>query len=142
MAVANAMKREGPGAVPIVAHRGEEVLTTRNGDAPFQRDLRRSGVWSRLKANYNQLKKPETWQKLLSDVPMRNDSVPNFAFGGSVGGGGSFSFTPRPQTRSSGRGDTIIHMNIQTNDADSFRKTKDQINAEQRRQIDQSKRND
>lgn len=51
LSVAAAMKREGPQAVPIVASVGEEVLSTRNGDAQFYRALKQRGAWSEIKVN-------------------------------------------------------------------------------------------
>lgn len=51
LSVAAAMKREGPQAVPIIASVGEEVLSTRNGDAQFYRALKQRGAWSEMKVN-------------------------------------------------------------------------------------------
>lgn len=48
MAVAAAMKREGPQAVPIVASVGEEILSTGNGDAQFYRALKERGIWQEM----------------------------------------------------------------------------------------------
>lgn len=51
LSIAAAMKREGPLAVPIVASIGEEVLSTRNGDAQFYRALKQRGAWGDMKIN-------------------------------------------------------------------------------------------
>ncbi|MGB5768362.1 MAG: phage tail tip lysozyme, partial [Crocosphaera sp.] len=51
--VMKAMKREGQGAVPIVAKRGEHVLSTKNQDAQTYRKLVSSGAWSKIKNNYS-----------------------------------------------------------------------------------------
>ena len=84
MAVAAAMKREGAGAVPIVASVGEEVLSTRTGDAQFYRSLRDRGIWNEMK-------------------------VDNYATGGSVG-----SFAPVATVRTGGRiGDINVPVTVQ-----------------------------
>lgn len=49
VAIMAAMRREGPQAVPIVASVGEEVLSTRKGDAQLYRSLKANGHWQRLK---------------------------------------------------------------------------------------------
>ena len=86
MAVTAAMRREGPQAVPIVASVGEEVLSTRTGDAQFYRSLKERGVWNDLKVN-------------------------NYADGGSVG---NFASAPYSVVRSPSKGgDTIIPVTVQ-----------------------------
>lgn len=108
LSVMDAMKREGAGAVPIVASRGEEVLSTRNSDAQFYRILKRSNLWDEMKQSHH---------------------VQNFALGGMVG---SSSNDATPRFRAGQRvptGDTnvTVNMNITTTDANSFRRSEGQM---------------
>lgn len=50
LAIMAAMRKEGPKAVPIVASAGEEILSTRRGDAQLYRMLKNNGHWQRLKS--------------------------------------------------------------------------------------------
>ena len=51
----NAMRKEGNGARAIVAHIGEEVLSTRNGDAQAFRRMQSSGEWQKMKSGYSRV---------------------------------------------------------------------------------------
>lgn len=62
--IQQAMVREGNNAIPIVAQKGEQILSTKNGDAQFWRALRDNNMWDALKSG----------------------NVANFAGGGTVGG--------------------------------------------------------
>jgi len=116
--VLKAMQTEGMGAIPIVAHSGEEVLTDRNGDAQFFRELSKTGKWQSLKQN-------------------KGLSVGNFDAGGIVGGNNSFggSFANNGFTKNNQP--TFVTNNHSTNikvsaqDANSFRKSQAQIAREQ-----------
>jgi tape measure domain-containing protein len=90
----------------VVAHDGEQVLSTLNGDAQLWRALKRTGRWDELK------------------TPTR---IPGYATGGSVGySGGSSGGRPMGNT-------LVINQNykITTPDADSFRKSKAQMAIEE-----------
>ena len=92
----------------VVAHDGEQVLSTLNGDAQLWRALKRTGRWDELKA------------------PPR---IPAYANGGSVGYSGGGSSGSRPM----GGNTLVINQNykITTPDADSFRKSKSQMAIEE-----------
>jgi hypothetical protein len=90
----------------VVAHDGEQVLSTLNGDAQLWRALKRTGRWDELK------------------TPTR---IPSYATGGTVGySGGSSGGRPMGNT-------LVINQNykITTPDADSFRKSKAQMSIEE-----------
>lgn len=103
--VYKAMLKEGTGAVPIVAHAGEQVLTDKNGDAQLWRALQRDGRWDEMKTQ-------------------------NFDMGGIVSGGGaSSSYSSGSGSRRGNVTQPInVHntWNISTPDADSFRKSQSQ----------------
>lgn len=120
--LAIAMTREGNGAVPIVAKKGEQILSTNNNDAQFYRALKRSGQWDELK----------------------NSGVANFNFGGMVGNQGSTATVTRGSNKptSTRNYKLITTYNITTKDANSFRKSQSQIlTANQERQRRESERN-
>jgi tape measure domain-containing protein len=107
--VVRAMAREGAGAVPIVAHKGEQILSDLNGDAQLFRALQRNGEWRNIKQSYG---------------------VQNYNYGGMVGGDRtSNTSSPRGNTT---RGDVHYHAtyNISTPNPDAFRKSQDQITRE------------
>ncbi|MGK7894037.1 MAG: tape measure protein [Xenococcus sp. (in: cyanobacteria)] len=120
--ISQAMIREGNGAVPIVAKKGEQVLSTNNKDAQFYRALKRSGDWDELK----------------------NGGVHNFNFGGIVGTSSSEMSYQRSHSKPSRGGNykVITNYNITTKDANSFRKSQSQLLAEaQARQRREFERN-
>ena len=87
----------------VVAHRGEEILTTLNKDAQFWRALKRSGQWDELKTN---------------------GGMPAYAYGGTVGGSSGSTVT-MSRTRSPIVNNTTFVINA--NDPNSFRSTESQI---------------
>jgi hypothetical protein len=106
LSVMDAMKREGALAVPVVASRGEEILSTRNSDAQFYRALKTHGLWEDMKQNH----------------------VQHFDPDGMVGGS---SIDPAPRYRAGQRvaagGVTVnVVQNISTPDASSFRRSEGQ----------------
>lgn len=125
LSVMAAMKKEGHGARAIVAHDGEQILTDRNGDAQFFRFLERTGKWQKLKLNR----------------PQRNYDVSHFNNGGPVGNGNQIR-----GNAGNGSGSTYITNNHTTNievkspDANSFRKSRNQIAQEERREQDRANR--
>jgi hypothetical protein len=106
------------GREPVLAvlHKGEEVLSDLNGDAQLSRVLKRTGKWDDLKADY-------------------------YANGGTVGR----MVSPYWEEESSGRGrsgrrgpvasGTTVnnYIEVHANDANSFRKSENQILAESER---------
>ena len=114
-AIRKAMVREGNGAIPIVAHAGEQILSTRNGDAQLQRALVKSGEWRRLKSL----------------------GISNFSLGGTVGGVSNDSIRAfdRNSARGSNRGSITINNNYHTKvmNENQMRKTQDQLIAAARR---------
>ena len=126
ISVADAMRREGVGATPIVAHRGEEVLTTRNGDAGFFRHLRSTGDWQKMKMNRAR----------------PNYSVANFFSGGTVGKSANQFVRRSGGDRSQPITNTTV-FNITTPNPDGFRKSQKQIDrAEQLRRDRNSRKPD
>ncbi|HET8689520.1 MAG TPA: hypothetical protein VFM18_23155, partial [Methanosarcina sp.] len=111
--IAKAIRKEGSGAIPIVASIGEQILSKRNGDAQFFRSLERSGQWKEMK---------QSWKF--------NGSIPNFNSGGPIGG----NFMSRPINRTNNNSSVVYNTSINVNakDAQSFRKSKSQIAQEQR----------
>lgn len=112
-----AMQREAhPEAFPAVLHKGEVVLSDLNGDAQLIRQLKSSGEW-------NQMKNP-------SYQPAKIDNFRNGSSFSAANGGKS--------------GETNIYfssaVNVNATDANSFRKTQDQISREQQRQMKKAKR--
>ena len=107
--VSNAFNQERAisGKAPrlIVAHDGEQVLSTLNGDAQLWRALKRTGRWDDLKS----------------------PRINAFAFGGTVGA--------MPTQGGAGQGSNTIIVNqnyrITTPDADSFRKSRSQMAVEE-----------
>jgi tape measure domain-containing protein len=88
----------------VVAHRGEEILTTLNQDAQFYRALKRSGQWDELKAG---------------------NGIPAYARGGTVGTDAATAIGSPPRSRA-----PIVQnitFVIQANDPNSFRATESQI---------------
>lgn len=119
--IGRAMAAEGKGAIPIVAHKGEEILSTRNNDAQFQQALKRSGDWDRMK------------------------SVSGFAKGGTVGGSSNSYASALRKTKESRP--TVNNYSNQVSynlhgDSNSLRQSVSQIESErQRRQSEVYRRN-
>ena len=101
MRAERAISRQEPQLV--VAHKGEEILTTLNQDAQFWRSLKRSGQWDELKTN----------------------GMPSYAYGGTIGGSSSGSTTAMTRTRSPIVQNTTFV--IQANDPNAFRSTESQV---------------
>lgn len=110
--VAKAMTREkqlsGKKPIPIIAHEGEEILTTLNGDAQFFKKLQVSGAWDSLK---------------------KQGRIEGFATGGTVG-------SPWISTGSSTIGQNNnfnknimvnTNYNIKATDVNSFQRSKSQL---------------
>lgn len=114
--VAEAMRLEGSGAIPIVAHEGEELVSDKNGDAEFYRRLKKSGTLDRLK---------------------RHNTIENYKDGGTVGEGK----VTGNQSNSENSGQKTVNNHysfnytIKANDPDSFRKSKHQIDIDDRRRL-------
>jgi tape measure domain-containing protein len=110
--VAKAMKKEGTGAVPIVAHRGEEVLSDKNNDAELFRALQRSGKWGELK----------------------DRGVNNYELGGTVGKRSNSSNLDRNGSDTINRGKGSVTVNqrfdIKAKDPNSLRKSARQLQTE------------
>ena len=110
--VAKAMKKEGTGAVPIVAHRGEEVLSDKNNDAELFRALQRSGEWGELK----------------------DRGVNNYELGGTVGKRNNSSNLDRNGSDTINRGKGSVTVNqrfdIKAKDPNSLRKSARQLQTE------------
>jgi tape measure domain-containing protein len=110
--VAKAMKKEGTGAVPIVAHRGEEVLSDKNNDAQFFRTLQRSGEWGELK----------------------DRGVNNYELGGTVGKRSNNSSLDGNGSDTINRGKGSVTVNqrfdIKAKDPNSLRKSARQLQTE------------
>lgn len=122
LAVHQALKREGTGGVPVVAHIGEQILTTRNGDAQLFRQLEKSGEWDRIKYNFK----------------YQGDFIPNFKMGGPVGNINTVKIrTPQGNPQGAVYNYTL---NVTTKDADSFRKSKSLIAQEQKLMMERNNR--
>lgn len=117
-----AMQKEGFGAVPIVAHIGEQVLTDRNGDAQLFRQLEANGEWNRIK----------------QDFKYNGNNIRNFSYGGTVGNVN----TPTMRTPQGNSQGAVYNyaINVTTKDADSFRKSKSLIAQEQKLMMERNNR--
>jgi hypothetical protein len=105
-----------------VAHVGEQILTTHNGDAQLFRQLETNGEWDRIKYNFK----------------YQGDAIPNFRDGGSVGNiNTSNKRTPQVSTQGAVYNYAI---NVTTKDADSFRKSKSLIAQEQKLMMERNNR--
>lgn len=112
----HAVSREGKGAQIIVAHKGEEILTTRNGDAQFLRSLKKSGRWQDMKNSAN---------------------IANYSNGGTVGKGSYASKLSRA-SKEARPSITNVNSNIVYNlkgDANVLRQSVGQIETERMRRI-------
>lgn len=106
----DAMGREraaGGIPVPIVASKGEYVLSTKNGDSQFFQALQRSGEWASMKAG----------------------KMDNYAYGGLVG---SSSQPNAKGSRTSKRPAFAVNttINVTTSDIGSFKRSEDQLRRE------------
>jgi tape measure domain-containing protein len=129
-AIAAAARREkvlSGGKKPqlIMAHVGEEVLSTRNGDAQLWRKMKETGAYDLIKERRG-----------------------NMASGGTVGGNAtttaqSMVYSKYPQKSSGSGGTTFNDYSVKidrVNDYESFRRSKTQIESRQRQQQTQSSR--
>jgi hypothetical protein len=98
--------QSGKSPLLAVLHQGEAVLSTLNGDAQLYRALKRSGDWEQFKA-----KSPERYA-LGSD----NIGGPSVSPGRSGGTGGGVT--------------VVQNWTVKTNDADSFKRSQKQMDAE------------
>ena len=107
-AVRRAMTREGQGAIPVVAHKGEYILSTRNGDSQLFQALRRNGKWREIKQQYH---------------------VPNYALGGVVGSSRASAGSYNNNNSGRNRGNVTINNTYNTSVANvnQMRKTQDQL---------------
>ena len=116
--IAEAMRLEGSGAIPIVAHEGEELVSNKNGDAEFYRRLKKSGTLDRLK---------------------RHNTIENYKDGGTVGESKVTDNQSKSSNKNSGQKTVNNHYSfnytIKANDPDSFRKSKHQIDIDDRRRL-------
>ena len=114
LSVQAAMQREGAGAIPIVAHKGEQILTTKNKDAQFYRSIKRNGMWDEMKRN-----------------------TKNYMYGGEVGGMSAITgaaYNRHQQVMKS----VNLNSNVTViaNNPSEFHRSKDQINRSQAAQMD------
>ena len=101
-----AMRREGPLAIPVVASKGEEVLSVKNGDAPLFRELKSSGVWQDIK-----------------NTQKHYNYINNYQNGGTIGViQQPYNPPPKPRSNASRIGGAI-NINVTTPNADSFRRS-------------------
>jgi tape measure domain-containing protein len=114
-------RRSGKKAIPIVAHEGEEVLSTLNKDAQYFRMLQSTGQWDAMK-----------------------EGKSNFYSGGTVGKASSASYNPAPrqaQGNSGGSGTTIhTNFNIQTKNVNEFYRSQDQVAASTKQRLEEASR--
>jgi tape measure domain-containing protein len=105
--ISKAMRKEGQGAMPIVVHKGEQILSTRNGDAQLFRALKAQGEWDNIK----------------------QANVSNYANGGTAGysgaaGGGSMV---RRGMQSNSNTYYSSNVTVVANDIGSFKKNEQQL---------------
>jgi tape measure domain-containing protein len=105
--IGKAMRKEGQGAMPIVVHKGEQILSTRNGDAQLFRALKAQGEWDNIK----------------------QANVSNYANGGTAGysgaaGGGSMV---RRGMQSNSNTYYSSNVTVVANDIGSFKKNEQQL---------------
>ena len=98
------VKESHPEAFPAVLHKGEVVLTDLNGDAQLMRSLKTSGEWNKLKSG-----------------TMQPNPIPTYRNGSAMS-----------EVRWNGSEAKVINnnyssVNVTATDANSFRKTQDQI---------------
>jgi hypothetical protein len=122
MAKERSMSR-GRKAIPIVAHEGEEVLSTLNNDAQFFRSLKKTGAWESLKDG---------------------KGANNYYNGGTVG-----SSTSDPFVNLGGRGTDragggynsySTNFHIETQNVNEFYRSKSQIASKTNQFLDDSSR--
>ncbi len=116
MGVAQAMKKEGAGAVPIVAHAGEWVLSDKTGDAQLYERLKMSGQWDSMK------------------------TVSNFQLGGKIGSAGAAS---RDSARTSGHRNKygakeaiVVNNTFNVKDYNSFNRSREEMARRQKAELD------
>lgn len=99
----------GKQPVPIMAHKGEQILSTLNGDAQFFRKLQANGSWDDLK----------------------NGGMANFANGGTVGGANYAYGGTVNRGMSSNQSNTNVntYVTVHAKDVNSFYRSKSQVAA-------------
>ena len=110
-----AMKKErmmGGEPVPLVASRGEEILSKKNGDAQFYRSLNAQGLWD----------------------DMKNGGIDNYAYGGSVGKM-NYNSTNNKTRNSDNRPMTVnAPVTVVAPKPEEYRRSQNQIEREQQYQ--------
>jgi hypothetical protein len=101
------MQKEGQGAMPIVVHKGEQILSTRNGDAQLFRALKAQGEWDNIK----------------------QANVSNYANGGTAGYSGATGGGSMMRRGMAGNSNTYYSSNVTVvaNDIGSFKKNEQQL---------------
>ena len=106
LGVKRSLALEGNGAVPVVAHKGEQILTDLNGDAQLFRALQKSGEWTQIKS----------------------DRVNRYATGGTVGYAGSDLGRVNNSRDKFVRNNNVnTQITVVAKDVNSFVKAKSQI---------------
>lgn len=106
LGVKRSLALEGNGAVPVVAHKGEQILTDLNGDAQLFRALQKSGEWTQIKS----------------------DRVNRYATGGTVGYAGSdLGRVSNSRDKFVRNNNVNTQITVVAKDANSFVKAKSQI---------------
>ena len=113
LAVQQAMKEEGSGAIPVVGHVGEMMISRKTGDAQLMKSLMRSGEWSRMKNSYSP-----------------NMKVKNYKFGGPIGSGESRIFNGGRSDNSQTYNDNRTY-NINSSDANGVKRSLSQLSQEE-----------
>jgi hypothetical protein len=105
--IGKAMQKEGQGAMPIVVHKGEQILSTRNGDAQLFRALKAQGEWDNIK----------------------QANVSNYANGGTAGYSGATGGGSMMRRGMAGNSNTYYSSNVTVvaNDIGSFKKNEQQL---------------
>ncbi len=105
--IGKAMQKEGQGAMPIVVHKGEQILSTRNGDAQLFRALKAQGEWDNIK----------------------QANVSNYANGGTAGYSGAAGGGSMMKRGMQANSNTYYSSNVTVvaSDIGSFKKNEQQL---------------
>lgn len=117
MSLLAGMKNEGRGAVPIVGHVGEWMLSSKNGDAQLYEQLRKSGQWDRMKTGTQ-----NSYSIPVYSSPMKNQS--------DVYSNSSSNNNPVYNS----------YFNIQTDNAESFNRSRSQLAQQERLKRERAER--
>lgn len=117
--IREAMSIEGHGAMPIVAHKGEWVLSDKTGDAQLYESLRNSGEWNAMKGD-----------------------VDKFKTGGLVGATSQREVPDPGRSRTYGRSShsTVINNTYNVADYNSFNRSQEQMDRHQKARIDKAQK--